>query len=249
MNSTNPKPPLNHPMNRSQQISWSELPPDLLLPIAKCLATQPDIFSFRRVCKLWRASAPLSLLASKNILSPLFPHRFTIKPDTVYAPKHYIVCMNCVILLRSNVNPKLPPFMMIVDEYRSGKLYVRRPFCARVPKCYPSFGNVNLIDFPPSLDLSRFRVSKLARFPTLSYLSDGPDGSRIIQFKLYRQKPYDYPKPKVVLFVDPNCENRATINDHTLVEVSQSGDLIVTRFNGESHNNFTYTPRKREESL
>ncbi|XP_021762797.1 F-box protein At2g17036-like [Chenopodium quinoa] len=252
MNSTNPMPPLNNPMkisNHSKQISWSDLPPDLLLPIAKRLATQPDVFSFRQVCKLWRASAPLSLLVSKNILSPLFPHHFTIKPDMCYAPKHYIVCMNCVILLRSNVNPELSPFIMIVDEYRSGKLYVRRPFCARPLTCYPSFGNVNLTgdpDLPPSLDLSRFRVSELARFPTLSYLRDA---NRIMQIKLYKQKPYDYPKPRVVLFVDPNCENCATVSDYTLVEVSQYGDLIVTRFNGESHNKFTYTSKKKGRRL
>ncbi|XP_021734113.1 F-box protein At2g17036-like [Chenopodium quinoa] len=250
MNSTNPKPPLNHPMkssNHSQQKTWSELPPDLLLLIVKRLATQPDVFSFRRVCKLWRASAPLSVFASKNMLSPLFPHHFTIKPDTKNAPKHYIVCMNCVILLRSNVNPELPPFIITVDEYTSGKLYVRRPFCAHPFTYYSDFEDTNIVtrDFPRCLDLSRYRVLELARFPTLSYVMD--DNTSYVY--LLSQNYYARPN-KVVLFADPNCENRATINDYTLVElVSQSRCLILNRLrNGERHR-FIHEYKKKGRRL
>ncbi|TYH88784.1 hypothetical protein ES332_D01G212000v1 [Gossypium tomentosum] len=47
---------------------WSQLPPELVVLIAKCLEARFDILRFRSVCSSWRSSAPLP-----PKLNPLLP--------------------------------------------------------------------------------------------------------------------------------------------------------------------------------
>lgn len=193
---------------RCRQISWSELAPDLLTIIAERLETRADVLHFRRVCKTWRASAPLSLLTPKNILSPLFPcgpYRLTNEYGFTNSKTNNIVASS-VFLLQSNVNPSLPPWLFFVDEFTKGKLSIRCPNASTMP-----------IDFPKAMDLSRLNVLELGRFHRSTC-----QGNR--------------DNYKAVLFVNPKCVTHPAINDCTLMELSQQRDMYATRLrNGEKH--------------
>ncbi|XVF76375.1 hypothetical protein PTKIN_Ptkin13bG0261500 [Pterospermum kingtungense] len=57
---------------------WSQLPPELLTLIAKCLDTRFTVLRFRSVCSSWRSSFPLKLypLPTKLPLETIFPFKY-----------------------------------------------------------------------------------------------------------------------------------------------------------------------------
>ncbi|XP_021717017.1 F-box protein SKIP23-like [Chenopodium quinoa] len=147
--------------HRLRELSWSELPPELLPAIAKRLEARTDILHFRRVCKTWRASAPLSLLDSKTILTPLLPHKL---PDSEKNYTKFLVA-HSVFLIKSDANPNLPPWLCTAEELFPGSLCVRLPLSRNIADYI-----VMPIDFPSELDLSKFRVLELGMFYNYSYV-------------------------------------------------------------------------------
>ncbi|XP_056684381.1 F-box protein SKIP23-like [Spinacia oleracea] len=215
MESINPK---DH-----RKVSWSELPPDLLISIIERLDPQYDIFNLRRVCKAWKTTVSLTLV-SKNILSPLIPQCLPFDEATT---TEFSVVMGSVIQIQSLANPNLPPCLLTVTEINSGKLFIRPPLFKRTATRLHSDHDPHILpeDFPHVLDLSRFRVSELGRFHS--------------KIRKIKSKPNKLVRFKAVLIKDPNCENWATtINNYTLVEMSRTQSLSATRLvasNPETH--------------
>lgn len=134
-----------------------------------------------------------------------------------------ILVASSVFLLQSAVNPELNPWLLTVEEFNPGKLFVRAPFSRVVSKQLP-------VRLPYNLDLSHLKVLELGRFYTLRRL-DRP----LEMFSEKRLSEYDN---KVVLFVNPNCVTCPTIDDCTLVELYDQVDhLSVTRLKhgGKQH--------------
>ncbi|XP_021762801.1 F-box protein SKIP23-like isoform X3 [Chenopodium quinoa] len=185
--------------------TWSALPPELVLSIAERLETRTDIMQIRTVCQTWRSSVPLSMLSSRNFLSPLFPYRGMSHSSVLVA--------NSVFLLQSTVDCKHQSLLISVEELNPGKLYVRAPLSRVVTRVLP-------IGSPNSFGWSDFQ--ELGRFYTLRRV-DRPED----MFSEKRLTEYDN---KVVLFVDPNCETCPTIDDCTVIELYDQVDyLSVTR--------------------
>lgn len=163
---------------------------------------------FRAVCRTWRSSVPLSVLSSRNFLSPFLPYKGMSHSS--------VLVTNSVFVLRSAVNHKLQqPWLISIEELNPGKLYVRAPLSRVVIKDLP-------IGFLRSLDLSDFQ--ELGRFYTLRRV-DRP------QEMFSEKRLYEYDN-KVLLFVNPNCGTCPTIDDCTVIELYDHVDyLSITRLN------------------
>ncbi|KNA10272.1 hypothetical protein SOVF_145890 [Spinacia oleracea] len=210
-------------IHHRRRVPWSELPLELLIAIAERLETRADILHFRRVCKTWRSSSPLSLLTSKNILSPLFPHNMG---------GNKVLVATSIFLVRSAVNPKLSPWLVTVEESNPGKLCIRVPLSRLIAENLPE-------DFPEDLNLSQFNVSELARFYTYKIVDKNSDDCSSDCAVKYYDDPVLKPplSNKVVLFVNPNCNTSSPkAGDCALVELSNHG---VARIEiGENHDEF-----------
>ncbi|XP_021733499.1 F-box protein SKIP23-like isoform X2 [Chenopodium quinoa] len=222
--------------NRRRRVSWSGLPPELLTAVADRLETRADILHFRRACKTWRASAPLSLLTPKNILSPIFPHSIDIN-------RTKFLVANSVFLVRSAINPKLQPWLVSVEESNPGILSVRSPLSRLIAERLPE-------KFPQNLDLSQFHVSELARFHTYKLVdknstdNNNDESDDVVRY--YNHPTNDFPLDnRVVLFVSPDC----TKDDYTVVELSDLIRLIVIRFKNGATRHVNSWGRKLDDVI
>ncbi|XP_021734112.1 F-box protein SKIP23-like [Chenopodium quinoa] len=224
----------NKKMNR-RKISWSDLPPELLYDIAERLETRTNILQFRAVCKTWRNSATFSLLSKKSILSPILPHKFsTTTPPLLLLRGDPSVVSSCslrlgacsVFLLRSTLNPWLPPWLITVEELNPGKLFIRDPL-----------SRFDVVDNLPDyvrriLGSSCFRVSEIGRLYAIR-LRDVCEGN-------LQWRKWSYFYNKVVLIENPS-EIKPAIDDCIAVVLYCNGNLARIRVKDENEKHLSYS--------
>ncbi|XP_021733500.1 F-box protein SKIP23-like [Chenopodium quinoa] len=232
--------------HRRRELSWSELPPELLPAIANRLEIRTDILHFRRVCKTWRSSAPLSLLDSKPILTHLLPHKLPEDSDKNHTK---VLVANTVFLIKSDAHPNLPPWLFTGEELFPGSFSVRRPLSRNIAESYELPD-----DFPYELDLSKFRELELGMFYNYNYLDDNTVVSDfnvpvLVPYTKMPKKPSFPDENKVVLFVNPNCETGCcSIDDCMVVELSKEVALTVKSLrNGEKRKVYFMGKRKFDD--
>uniref|UniRef100_A0A803L8A9 KIB1-4 beta-propeller domain-containing protein n=2 Tax=Chenopodium quinoa TaxID=63459 RepID=A0A803L8A9_CHEQI len=214
-----------------RHISWSELPKELISLIAGRFNTRDDIHKLRSICKTWQASAPLSLVTMNSILSHFLPIQFPAEPELPSTPR--VLMASSVFLLRSATNPELPPYLLSVEEFSSGKLTVRFPLSDKVNDILPR-------GFPKALDISQFIVSELGTFVTTNLI----DSESSFKRTKNGRRPTNN---KAILFVDPYYETPLSINDCSVVEMSNSIALFVTRLGNMETHKVTFKGRKIED--
>ncbi|KAL2905316.1 F-box protein SKIP23 [Bienertia sinuspersici] len=205
---------------RRRAVCWSDLPPELLSKIAECLDSRAHIQQFRAVCKLWARAISPSVLTSKNILSPLFPYPFSHPSPWLDSPTQSqspVLVSTCVFLLRSTLDPKLPPWLFAAEELHPGKLFVSKLLSPIAIKKLPT-------DFPRTLDFSYIQVSELAVFHRVRFADDPTD-------MFTKSHLSDFNHNRVVLFVHPSKISCPTIGigDCTAMVLHNNGSLSAIR--------------------
>ncbi|KAK9748573.1 hypothetical protein RND81_02G067700 [Saponaria officinalis] len=214
-------------MSQRREVSWSNLPEELLYPIAHRLETRLDILHFRAVCKEWRNSVSLTLLSNKNILSTVLPHKLaTTNPPLLrggastrmeefqeYVNDNPVILIaSSIFLIKPKFNPKLPPWLITVEEMNSGKFVVRKPLSRSPVGKMPE-------NFPKMLDLSDFEVEEMGRVYSLRY--------DVEPYHLFEEH------HKVLLLGDFDCKIRVSIEDYTAVVLYDSGVLAAINLKNE----------------
>ncbi|KAK9747820.1 hypothetical protein RND81_02G016200 [Saponaria officinalis] len=229
-------------MSQCRKVSWSNLPEELLYPIAHRLENRLDILHFRAVCKEWRNSVSLSVLSDKNILSTVLPHKLaTTNPPLLRGGastrmeefQEYLVD-NSVILVASSIflikpkfnNAELPPWLITVEEMNSGKFVVRKPLSRSAVGKMPE-------NFPTMLDLSRFDVVEMGRFYSLRY--------DVKPYHLFEEQ------HKVLLLGDFDRKSRVSIDDYTAVVLYDSGLLAAINLKTEVVKEACFKGRKFDD--
>ncbi|KAK9747821.1 hypothetical protein RND81_02G016300 [Saponaria officinalis] len=229
-------------MSQRRKVSWSNLPEELLSPIAHRLETRLDILHFRAVCKEWRNSVSLSLLSTKNILSTVLPHKLTTTNPPLLRRGAYRIMEefqdnfigNSLILSASSIflikptfnNAELSPWLITVEEMNSGKFVVRKPLSRSAAGKMPE-------NFPKMLDLSRFDVEEMGRVYSLRY-----------DVKLY---PLFEEQHKVLLLGDFDRKIRVSIDDYTAVVLYDSGVLAAINLKNEVVKEASFKGRKFDD--
>ncbi|KAK9747822.1 hypothetical protein RND81_02G016400 [Saponaria officinalis] len=205
-----------------RKVSWSNLPEELLSPIAHRLESRLDILHFRAVCKEWRNSVSLSLLSNKNILSTVLPHKLTTTNPPLLRRGAYrrreefpenlindslILSASSIFLIKPTFNnAELSPWLITVEEMNSGKFVVRKPLSRSTVRKMPEY-------FPKMLDLSDFDVEEMGRVYSLRY--------DVEPYLLFEEQ------HKVLLLGDFDCKIRVSIDDYTAVVLYDSGVLAA----------------------
>ncbi|XP_074299791.1 F-box protein SKIP23-like [Silene latifolia] len=216
-------------MSRRRNVSWADMPEELLIPIVDRLENRHDILHFRSVCKEWRRCVSLSLLSNKRVLSTLLPHKLrttnppllkegaSFKYADLYGEKprttSLILVTSSIFLVKPIFNPKLSPWLVTIEEVNPGKVFLRKPLSRSVVK-------ERLWDFPKLLDLSRFEVEEMGKIYSLRS-DDEPN-------YLFEEE------HKVVLLANPNdCKRELTIDDYTAFVLYNAGSIAAINLGTE----------------
>ncbi|XP_074308463.1 F-box protein SKIP23-like [Silene latifolia] len=212
-----------------RKVPWSDLPEELLIPIVDRLENRHDILHVRAVCKEWRRCVSMSLLSNKRVLSTILPHKLrttnppllkggaSFKDADFYGEEPPITCLilvaSSIFLIKPVFNPKLPPWLVTIEELNPGKVFLRRPLSRSEVGEMPR-------DFPKLLDLSRFEVEEMGKIYSLRS-DDEPN-------HLFEEE------HKVLLLADPNdCNSEFTIGDYTAVVLYDSGSIAAINLGTE----------------
>lgn len=143
--------------NRQRHNLWSNLPGEIIQKISKHLNTRQQMLRFKSVCRKWRKH---SLPFPSNILSLTLPLPIPI-PIPISIPFHnstnpLILQVSSIYMItpyHSSVSPvSLHPWMIMAQESNPGKIQL----------CH-SLTGIRVKNFPLSLNLTQFRVSKLTQ--------------------------------------------------------------------------------------
>ncbi|CAO2826481.1 unnamed protein product [Amaranthus hypochondriacus] len=229
-----------------RNISWSELPPELLSEIAERLETRSEIVRFRTICKSWRNSVSFSQFSQKSILSPLLPYKISSNTLSLFRNRNsinhprrsLIIAASSVFIVRSNRNPNLPPWLITVEELNPGKLFIRAPLSRFEIEKLP--GYVMKILGSTHYDVSeigRLYAFRLTGFQIKSMNDSNPWNK---WFKIYN---------KVVLFIDPNCRTNPRIDDCMAAILYDNGNLATVRLKDDYEHLERYSSVEKFDDL
>ncbi|KAH7849641.1 hypothetical protein Vadar_020844 [Vaccinium darrowii] len=185
---------------------WSELPPDLLTSIGKCLKTRIDVLRFRSVCSSWRFSLrfgtwplPLPLTLPFPIVPHSFPHprgHYTLTEATVYR------------LHNPSDSPPSKWIIKVSDNLPQGRMRLLNPL-----------SRDEITRMPILFDFSQFRISEICQSCSLGVTYDDFD-NRIGMAQLNQEM--------------INTVQKAVFFDNlTVVVIHNNGDLAGLRHGDE----------------
>ncbi|KAG8503767.1 hypothetical protein CXB51_001769 [Gossypium anomalum] len=131
---------------------WFQLPPELVVLVAKCLEARFDILRFRSVCSSWRSSVPLP-----PKLNPLLPTNLPLPRRGRGEWSLSYISVNTLYLIRSSrANQTEAPACWLAKirdathHHRVEMQLLNPPWLERPPR-----------NFPKVLDLTNFQVLEL----------------------------------------------------------------------------------------
>ncbi|KAK8567932.1 hypothetical protein V6N13_105877 [Hibiscus sabdariffa] len=187
---------------------WSQLPPELVVLIAKRLEAGFDVLRFRSVCSSWRSSVPPRL--DPHLLPIYLPYSRRLSS---YHHRRIHITRNTFYLIRlSHGNKAQAPacwFVKIRDRTDGVKMQLLDPFSDYNPKPLPE-------NFPKVLDLSNVQVLELGHEYIGQYkaLIDHPSAH------IYR----DYRKKVVLLRSNSDSNDFMILTFFQCLAVRRSGE-------------------------
>ena len=133
-----------------------------------------------------------------------------------------ILVASSVFIVRSNLSPNLPPWLITVEELNPGKLFIRQPLSR--------FKIENVPDYVMKiLGSTHYDVSEIGRLYAfrlngfcIKSMNDRNSWKKWLNF-------YN----KVVLFIDPNCRISPRIDDCIAAILYDNGNLATIRLKDE----------------
>ncbi|KAL6524248.1 hypothetical protein OROGR_016682 [Orobanche gracilis] len=157
---------------------WANLPRDLIRVISKRLNTSIETITLRSVCSSWRDSIP-----------SFFNY---YKRDTPSGVERYILDENWVYIVQDLTPGSSSCWLIRLEKTREGNFRPMNPLClnytyGRMPRDFPftMFERGEkiyqpAIEFPKSLDLTRCKITEIAKVHSLDLIKTGPNGDMFI---------------------------------------------------------------------